>query len=245
MIWVIFFFIIILISSVLAYRSMRDYEEFPDSVSLNALFYIGNPSNINEETLKRIHSRFTQEKHFFSLERLVKGDEKAVVLFGERQMREQFPELSLVEIEDYVGEVNLLAGDGNDKTVDVNQAISWLIEPKSDPKKLLTIGDEFRDLKVGKDQKVFVQVILMPSERAGETVFQATIRVMVADPDPVSRVALAKSTNDLVMRATGLKKHDDNFPEGKKFESFKQRSFIPKEVSEFTLTTQEVLDILS
>lgn len=224
---------------------MRDYEEFPDSVSLNALFYIGNPSNINEETLKRIHFRFTQEKHFFSLERLVKGSEKAVVLFGERQMREQFPELSLVEIEDYVGEVNLLSGDGNDKTVDVNQSISWLLEPKSDPKKLLSIGDEFRELKVENNQKVFMQVILMPSEKSGETVFQTTIRVMVADPDPINRVALAKNVNDIILRNVGLKKHDDNFPEGKKFESFKQRSFIPKEVSEFTLTTQEVLDILS
>jgi hypothetical protein len=69
--------------------------------------------------------------------------------------------------------------------------------------------------------------------------------VAVADSDPIKRVELAKNINQIISTATGLKKHEDAHPEGKKFESFKQRSLIPKEVSEFILTGDEVLSIIS
>lgn len=246
MIWIILFFIIILISSVLAYRSMRDYEEFPDTLSLNALFYIGNPQNLTSETLKKLHDQFIQDKQFFSLEKLIKGKEHARVLFGGRGMVHDYPELALVELEDYISdEGSLLSHDDFEKKVNVNQVLSWLIEPKNNPKKLLVVGDELRRLEIENSQKVFVQVVLMPLEKSGESVFQATLRVMIADSDPIKRVELAKSINQIFTQATGLKKHEDVFPESKKFESFRVRSLIPKEVSEFILTGDEVLSLVS
>src|ERR1044071_4017614 len=99
MIWVIAFFIIILISSVLAYRSMRDYEEFPDILSLNSLYFIGNPAGLSPEMMKKLHNFFLIRKHFFSLEKLIKGHDKARVLYGPRDLGKDFPELNLVEIE--------------------------------------------------------------------------------------------------------------------------------------------------
>lgn len=245
MIWIISFFIIILISSVLAYRSMRDYEEFPDSLSLNALFYIGNPQNLTSATLKKLHDQFIREKQFFSLEKLIKGREQARVLFGAREMVHDYPELALVELEDYVSEEGSLLQEDFEKRVNVNQVLSWLIEPKNNPKKLLIVGDELRRLAVENSQKVFIQLVLMPIEKAAESVFQATMRIMVADTDPIRRVELAKNINQIVTQATGLKKHEDVFPEGKKFESFKMRSLVPKEVSEFILTGDEVLSLVS
>ena len=225
---------------------MRDYEEFPDTLSLNALFYIGNPQNLNIDTLRKLHGHFVRNKQFFSLEKLIKGGEQARVLFGSREMVHDYPELALVELEDYISdESSFFSQEDFEKRVSVNQVISWLIEPKNNPKKLLLVGNELRDLKVENTQKVFIQSVLMPVDRSGEPVFQTTLRVMVADSDPIKRVELAKNINQIISTATGLKKHEDAYPEGKKFESFKQRSLIPKEVSEFILTADEVLSIIS
>lgn len=225
---------------------MRDYEEFPDTLSLNALFYIGNPQNLTGETLKKLHGHFIKDKQFFSLEKLIKGSEQARVLFGVREMVHDYPELALVELEDYISdESSFFSQEDFEKRVSVNQVLSWLIEPKNNPKKLLLVGNELRDLKVENTQKVFIQSVLMPVDRSGEPVFQTTLRVMVADSDPIKRIELAKNINQIISTATGLKKHEDAYPEGKKFESFKQRSLIPKEVSEFILTGDEVLSIIS
>lgn len=221
---------------------MRDYEEFPDSLSLNSLFYIGNPQNLNLEIFKKLHdSNFTQ-KQFFSLEKLIKGKQKALVIFGPRELVKNFPELNLVEIEDYIGDE---VGQDFEKKVNVNQVLSWLIEPKNNPKKVLHIGEEMKNLSVEDGQKIFIQSVLMPIGNTSEQIFQATLRVMVADPDPIKRVELAKKVDQIFSASTGLNKHEDNFPEGKKFDSFKQRSLIPKEVAEFPLTEEEVLSLLT
>ena len=55
-----------------------------------------------------------KEKHFFALEKLIKGKEKARVLYGPRDMTRNFPELNLVEIEDYLADAGNDCGMGND-----------------------------------------------------------------------------------------------------------------------------------
>ena len=245
MIWIILFFIIILIFSVLAYRSMRDYEEFPDSRSLNALFYIGNPQNLTSGILGRMHDVFLSNKQFFSLEKLINGKERARVIFGPRDMAKDFPELNLVEIEDYLSDENSFSSGDTAKKVNVNQVLSWLIEPKNNPKKPLVVGDEFRSLSVEENQKIFIQAVLMPTEKSGVTIFQSTLRIMIAEPDSIKRIELAKKINQTIATLTGLNKHEDSFPESKKYESFKQRSLIPKEVAEFPFTGDEILSLIS
>lgn len=225
---------------------MRDYEEFPDSLNFNSLFYIGNYQNLNLETLKKLHNHFINQKQFFSLEKLIKGKEKARVIFGPRSLVTDFPELNLVEIEDYLaGETSLLTPDQTAKTTTVNETLSWLVEPKNNPKKVLMASQELSSLTVENDQKVFMQSVLMPLPQKEGTLFQGTLRVMVAEPDPIKRIELAKKINEIFAKATGLNKHEDNFAEMKKFESFKQRSLIPKEVAEFPLTSEEVLMLVS
>lgn len=230
----------------MAYRSMRDYEEFPDSLSLNSLFFIGNPQNLTADTLKKLHDLNLIKKHFFSLEKLIKGKDKALVIFGSRELSKNFPELNLVEIEDYLAsESNLLSPDSFEKKVNVNQVLSWLIEPKNNPKKMLHVGEELKKLNLEDDQKVFIQAVLMPIGNSGGTVFQSTLRIMVAQVDSIKRVEFAKKINQTVTSSTGLNKHEDNFPESKKFDSFRQRSLIPKEVEEFSLSADEVLTLMA
>ncbi len=242
-VWIILFFIIILISSVLAYRSMRDYEEFPDSDDLSSLFYIAAPQNLTEATLKKLHDLNLDNKRFFSLEKLIKGREKAWVVFGSRGLAANFPELNLIELEDYLINTADLAQSSEGKSVNINQALSWLVSPKKIPDKFLQVTEELENLVVEDNQKVFIQIILMPLEKPGGS-FQTTMRIMVADSDSIKRVELAKRTERAFTSATGLNKLEDTFSEGKRFDSFKLRTLIPKEVAEFYLTPEEVLRII-
>lgn len=225
---------------------MRDYEEFPDTLSLNSIFYIAASQNLTAEVLKKLHDWNLAQKQFFSLEKLIKGKEKAWVIFGDRNLPKHFPELNLVELEDYITDsISLLSEAEREKRVDVNQTLSWLIEPKNNSKKPLHVSDDLKNLEVESNQRVFLQAVLMPVEKNNEAVFQGTLRVMVSDADPIKKVELAKKINLTLSSATGLNKHEDAFPESKKFESFKLRTLIPKEVSEFYLTNNEVLELLS
>jgi hypothetical protein len=245
MIWVAAFFIIILVSAVMAFRSMRDYEEFPENLSLNTVFFLGNPQAFTEQTLDKLHGLFLERKHLFSLERLIKGKEKALVLFGPKELAGFLPELNLVELEDYLGELDSdITGLNPEKRVSVNQTVTWLIEPKNNAKRQLHLGTQLKELSIGDQQKVFIQVVGEPQKDKEGEYFQSTLRIIVADTDPIERVNLAKKVNQAFTDATGLNKHEDNFPEVKKFESFKKRTLIPKEVADFKLTAQEIFDVI-
>ena len=224
---------------------MKDYEEFPDTLSLNTIFFLGNPQAFTVETLNKFHRLLLENKRFFSLERLIKGKERALVIFGPRELPGMFPELNLIELEDYLGEVNPDAVlTDSEKKVDLNQSITWLVEPKNSLKKVMHVGNQLKELSIGPQQKVFIQIIGEPLGDKDGLYFQSTIRIMIADLDAVERVNLTKNVNLIFQEATGLNKRTDNFPEAKKFDSFKQRTRIPKEVADFKLTSQEIFDIL-
>lgn len=243
MIWIILFFVIILTSAVLAFRSMRDYEEFPENLNLNSVFFLGNPNAFTVETLKKLHGLLLGRKQFFSIERLIKGREKALVLFGPKELPGFLPELNLVELEDYLADPGYIHTD-SEKKVNVNETITWLIEPKNNVKRLLHIGSELKDLELAEGQRLFVQVVGEPQGNKEGEYFQSTLRIMVYEKDSMERINLAKRVVGVFTDATGLNKHEDGFPEAKKFESFKKRALIPKEVVEFKLTAQEIFDIV-
>lgn len=245
MIWIVLFFIIILVSAVLAFRSMKDYEEFPGSENINSLFFVANSQNFTENSLKKLHKAFLNSKQFFSLERLNKGQERVLVIFGPREIPEILPELKLVEIEDYLADPNSLEQNNMDKKASVNHALTWLIEGKLN-KKPLHIGEELKNLDLGKDQQFHIQIVAIPEAAITDLEkFQSTIRVMVVEDDSIERVALAKILTQGLEQATGFNRHQDNFPEQKKFESFKQRSLVPKEVTPFSLSCQEIYALLA
>lgn len=245
MIWIVAFFIIILVSAVLAFRSMKDYEEFPENENLNSLFFVGNASAFTEQSLDKLYNAFISGKRFFSVERLNKGKERALVIFGPREIAEILPELKLVEIEDYLADPNLPDQTNIDKKASVNHAFTWLLEPKLNNKKVLHVGDELKDLNLLQAQKFYIQIVCIPQAVSGEGKFQSTVRIMVLENDSIERVALSKKITQIVEIATGLNKRQDDFPEQKKFESYKQRSLIPKEVTPFPLTSREVYSLLA
>lgn len=246
LIWIIIFVIIILISSVLAYRSMKDYEEVPDDAVLMSVFYIRSPENFKAEVLRKLYEFLLPRREFFSIEKLYKGKEKALVLFGPRDLTNLLPELNLIELEDYlVGEGESYLGEDTDKKVDVNRSITWLVEPKNNSKRQIHAGSGLNDITVGETQNVFIQAVCFPEKESPEPVFQTTWRIMVADKDSIDRVALAKKAETAFASATGLNKSSDPYPESKRFESFKQRSLVPKEVAPFPMVAGEIAGILA
>lgn len=245
MIWIALFLIIILVSAVLAFRSMKDYEEFPESLSLNAPFFVGDPQNFTEGSLKKLHKAFVKGKQFFSIERLNKGRERALVIFGPKDIAEILPELNLIEIEDYLVDTNILEYDNTSKKVNVNQTITWVIEPKVNDKKPIHVNGGIRNLGLGENQKFFIQIVSIPEENKSPEGFQSTIRVMVVDNDPMEKIVLAKKLKQSWETDTGLNMREDNFPEQKKFESFKQRSLVPREVTQFPLSEYDIFSLIS
>ncbi len=246
LIWIIIFVIIILISSVLAYRSMKDYEEVPDDSVLMSVFYIRSPENFNAEILRKIYEFLYPRREFFSIEKLYKGKEKALVLYGPRDLTNLLPELNLFELEDYlVGEGESYLGEDMDKKVDVNRSVTWLVEPKNNSKRQINPGSGLSDITVGESQNIFIQAVCFPEKENSEPVFQTTWRIMVADKDAIERVSLAKKAEASFRAATGLNKSSDPYPESKKFESFKQRSLVPKEVAPFPMVAGEITGILT
>lgn len=228
----------------MAFRSMKDYEEFPESQNLNSLFFVASHQSFSDASLKKLHEAFAQNKQFFSLERLNKGKERALVIFGPRELPEILPEHKLVEIEDYLIDLNQLDQNAIDSKVSVNHSLTRLIEPKL-KKKPLFIGSDLKEFELGENQKFYIQIVCIPEISSHEQEFQTTIRVMVVDEDSIERVSLAKKLAKVLESATGLNIHEDNFPEQKKFESYKQRSLIPKEVVKFSLSGQEISDLLA
>jgi len=74
LIWIILFFIVIIISFIMAVKSMSDYQEKPLSLGLNySLFLITNPLQLTSEILEKIYEEALKSNTPFSLEKLFKG----------------------------------------------------------------------------------------------------------------------------------------------------------------------------
>ena len=97
--WFVLFGLVVLISFVLALLSMREYHEIPKE-SDYGLFLIRKPTELTGKFLDSIQ-RILDSK-VLSIERLIKGDQSVLVMFGPRSLLlENKDLLDLVELEDY------------------------------------------------------------------------------------------------------------------------------------------------
>ena len=100
-IWFIIFFIILFVSLVLAYFSMRDYQEIPKVEKEYGIYLIRKPQFLTLQTLNTIFD--LSKGKILSFERLFKGRSQALVIFGPKKiLSSRFSEiLGLLELEDY------------------------------------------------------------------------------------------------------------------------------------------------
>lgn len=98
--WLILFILVIVLSFILAAKSMWDFQEIP-SQEKYSLFLIRKPQNLNKELLSSLHDNFLKSGWFLSFERLFKGNKSALVVFGPSGILKTYPSLDLLELEDY------------------------------------------------------------------------------------------------------------------------------------------------
>ncbi|MDO8618727.1 MAG: hypothetical protein Q7R49_02145 [Candidatus Daviesbacteria bacterium] len=101
LIWAALFLIIIAISAILAYQSMRDYQIKPTANLSYGLFLIKNPLVLTT-IFDTLHDQALQSGYLISLERLFKGSKSALVIFAPHKLINALsPDLQVVELEEY------------------------------------------------------------------------------------------------------------------------------------------------
>ncbi len=101
--WIILAAVIVGISFILAYSSMRDLQESPKDFNLTyGLYLIRREDGLTEALLEKVHQELTPERALISFEGLMKGTKRALTIFGPAAILRAFiVPLDLLELEDY------------------------------------------------------------------------------------------------------------------------------------------------
>lgn len=215
--WIILFALVLLISYVLALRSMRDFTFVPTSADYS-LFLVRNIRGLNGHMLKLIQQDLQKTNLAVSFERLFKGHESALVVFGPRTILSKFVEpLNLLELEDYTN-------------VDKDMVAGWEIGVKDNPK---SDSQTFKPVPILEQQERFWWQVI--AWKGG-----THIRCLVVSADVAKRKNLAQVLPHFPSsRLTRLPKA---FSNAQVFEAYKKRSF-PKE-KKLIQETNEILKLL-
>jgi len=189
--WLILFLIIAALSFVLAKRSVKNAEtkvKIPDEP--RSLFLIHNPEAIDESLLAKIHQQLLEEKTVLSFERLYKGNESVLTIYGSQNLPQLLPELNLLELEDYLvpKERTFEVKEGN--KINADQAFIWSVPIKAG----LGQGSLLNNLDLGSDEHFFFQLVLqaIPDKKDQTNQFKVTARALAATKNRMEKVALAK-----------------------------------------------------
>lgn len=106
-VWLVLFLLVIGISFLLAFRSMKEYHEIPQKSNLEySLFLIRQPQVLTEHLLQEIVASLSKGGLVVSFERLFKGRESALCVFGPKEVLNSIAALNLLELEDYSSDFN-------------------------------------------------------------------------------------------------------------------------------------------
>ena len=97
----VLFVLVVGVSLVLAFLSMKDFEEIPKSKSYYGVFLIRNIKNLTTEVLEEIRLKSARASEIVSFERLFKGEKSALVIFAPKHLINYYPLLDTLELEDY------------------------------------------------------------------------------------------------------------------------------------------------
>lgn len=239
MIWLLIIAAIIVISFILALRSMKNYQEIPPQRYPYGVFLLQNPNQLQNDMLAKLYDFCTQANAIISLEKLFKGPQNAIVLFAPQNILQYIPELELLEIEDY------LTKDGRPdgpKKASVDEVILWSLLPKNESE--LPVPQSFLENILLEDtQQLFWQLVLAAHKRVQH--FQVNIRVMVVDSDVHKRIELAKKVENYIRDNLKLTKKEANQSMAALYISYQKRALIPSEIEGFVLSTQKIKELIS
>lgn len=175
--WLTLFFLVIAISFILALQSMRDYQEIPfKSKEEYALYLIRNTTNLTPQILESIREHIVADGLIISIERLFKGQQAALTIFGPKRILEKFsPSLALLELEDYTLNLN---------TADVHV---WEMGSKNKDLESGDITPVFKNLPTLFEDEQFLWQVVLGAKKGKTPSFQSQIRAVVYSKDPSRR----------------------------------------------------------
>jgi hypothetical protein len=170
------FLIIIAVSFILAYYSMRDFQEIP-SPEKNGIYLIQSPNAFTTDLIAELCNKMNGE--VVSVERLFKGTQSALIIFGSKQILEAFPALNLLELEDYTGITTA--------------KLSWEMGVKDSLKDIGNIFEGIPNLYT--NEQFWWQLVLQPEK--GSRDWQAQIRAVLLSDDQSRQKQLSFSLQKL------------------------------------------------
>jgi len=234
--WLLLFFLVIAISFVMAYRSMRDFQFIPQKTGLEyGLFLIRNPNAITAEFLIDLSNKILQKNLSLSFERLFKGPQSALVVFGPKeQLMAISSHLNLLELEDY------------SLKIDENQISAWELGLKDLSQKEFLLENPFAILaELQTSEQFWWQVSLKldsSKENLDKNKFLTQIRCVFSSADDRRRSEL---TSKLVgIGAPALVKVPKPFTSEKILEFYRKRILSMEKINP-SLSAKEVLKVVA
>ncbi|MBI4038158.1 hypothetical protein HY387_00690 [Candidatus Daviesbacteria bacterium] len=224
MIWFVLFFVIIAASFVLAYFSMKDFEEIPEPREAFGLFLIKTPQNLTTRLLDSLFLKSAHQGHVISLERLFKGEKSALLIFGHKDTLNEFSELNLLELEDYT-------------TKDLSTLMAWEMTKTNSLEEAGEVFGNFPPLK--NEEQFWWQVLIRPHPSKD---WQGKLRAIVLSPDEYRRKKLTESLQQ-TLSAAKLVKQPRPLTSQQIYDSFMRRSISPMPQL-MSLTTKEIMHLL-
>lgn len=173
-IFVILFILVVVISFILAYLSMKDYKEAPKLTKKEySLFLIRKGVNLTVSVLESILIKAREENFIISLERSFKGEKSALTIFGPKNMLSQFSQvLGLLELEDYT-------------KISPSDISVWEVGLKKEKGDFPYKGSLFNFPPLSSEEQFWFQLVIKPQKK--EDKFLCQIRIACLNSDFVRR----------------------------------------------------------
>jgi hypothetical protein len=238
LLWLILATILSFVALHLAKRSLKDFQDTPHQHLKYSLYLIRSPSRLTSDFLHEFSIKAKGEEVIFSLERLFKGKNTVLIIYAPKDLIEQFDYLNLQELEDYT------------QKVDINNCLAWEIEPKQKmkgSKSLLKTPPTFlKNLPLrDEDQFYFQMVCQLIHQKKERALFQVTLRGLAIADDPIIRTNIAKKVETQMERETKSGRRESSKSSSQLYHDYKSRSIRPREVSQFILTGEDVIALLT
>ncbi len=239
LIYLVALIIIIGVPFLLAWRSMRDFQDKPSPKVTYGTFLVQHPEVLNGDFFQRIN-HLGLDRQFkkrinpfvFALERLAKGATRALVFFGPKELAREFPELSLLELEDYTQKIAANRLQCFELSLRKNARLADL---KTHQLELL------KHFQIDESEYLFLQMVLVPS---ANELFQAAVRVVVSAKESNRRVEIARQFEQKTKSQINLGRSAKRRSSSENFQSYQRRSLIPAQIEKFTLPGELILKII-
>ncbi len=176
--------LVLIVSFWLAKISMRDYRETAQNLKKEyGVYLVRNSSALTVNFLQQLQAVIAPTDDVFSIERLLKGRESALVVFGPKTLFAQFaPLLNLIELEDFTVSVDQSKLSFAEIGFKATTQLSGAVELRS-------VFGEFEPL--ADQEQVWVQIAMKADKKSAN--FKAAVRIGVLANDQLRRKKIIES----------------------------------------------------